>query len=152
MSDRIGGRPVLILGLAAFVGGLALIRFELLSKLPDDDRSAPLPLTAAASSTAITIPPSALVAAALMGVGDATGNTVGLARLGTLSDDFGLLPRQTAFQFFQAGNMLMACTAFVYAPALPLSNSSTYGSVQLWLLFVLAVLSGLLVTSAEWKK
>ena len=64
-------------------------------------------------------------AAACMGVGDGVSNTLAIARLGLLSDDLGLLSRQTAFQIFQCINVMMTCVSFVYAPLLPLAASST---------------------------
>ena len=69
------------------------------------------------------VPWTAYMAAALMGAGDATANTVVLSRLGSLADESGLLPRETAFQYFQVANVAMTALAFLYAPLIPLTVS-----------------------------
>jgi len=85
-------------------------------------------------------PASAFTAAVFMGLGDGTINTVATARLGCLAEDVGILPRQTAFQYFQCVNVLMTGVSFAYMrtwPLVPVGGSL----VQIWILAVLAAIS-----------
>lgn len=142
--SRFAPTAVLVFGLAAFCGGLAIITFRLRPEALSNMNNAtvantssglplPLPTPTAAATMAY-----AYAAAVLMGVGDACANTVMLTRLGVLSDDVKLIPRTTAFQFFQCVNVLMTCASFIYAPALPLGQSVA----QVIVLLTLAVFGG----------
>ena len=140
--SRFAPTAVLVFGLVAFCGGLAIVTFRLrpeaLSNMNNatvaTNTSSGLPLPTPAAATMA----HAYAAAVLMGVGDACANTVMLTRLGVLSDDVKLIPRTTAFQFFQCVNVLMTCASFLYAPALPLDQSVA----QVIVLLTLAVFGG----------
>lgn len=105
------GRPTLglTLGLAAFCAALIVVQLCVVPQLAQavDGAAPPLPWTA-------------FLAAALMGTGDATANTVATARLGSLADEHGKLKREAAFQYFQCANVAMTALAFVYSPYAPL--------------------------------
>ena len=114
--DRGYARLALLVGMASFCAGLALIHFALLPVLAASGGSD------SGGGIPSAMPPAAYVAAALMGCGDGVANTVALSRLGTLADAHGLLPREVAFQYFQVANVAMSSAAFVYAPAIPLRH------------------------------
>ena len=124
-------RIILLIGLGAFVGGLALVSFELRPALVNHMHNSTRNHTSIYLFQSVHSYPGqnlvlfriAYVSAGLMGMGDAIANTVMLARLGKLSDDLGLIPRTTAFQYFQCTDVLMTCAAFVYAPAIPIEAS-----------------------------
>ena len=116
-------------GLVAFCGGLAIICYELVPLVNPSE---------GASGADDAVPWTAYMAAALMGAGDATANTVVLSRLGSLADESGLLPRETACQYFQVANVAMTALAFLYAPLLPL----TVSPYQPLLLAFLAICGG----------
>jgi MFS family permease len=142
---RWGPRAVLLLGVGAFCGGAALVV------------SSVRPLAAAVAAddanSGGSAPAAAFCAAALMGLGDGVVNTVATARLGRLAEDEGLLPRRTAFQYFQCTNVLMTGVSFVYmqmwplgasageAPSAPAGAGAGGSLVQVWVLAVLAVLA-----------
>ena len=88
------------------------------------------------------LPLAAYTAAALMGAGDGIMNTVAVARLGRLAEDDMMLPRTTAFQFFQCVNVFMTGVSFVCMRYWPLSESL----VQVWILLALACSSALAFT------
>jgi hypothetical protein len=46
-----------------------------------------------------TLPWTAFLASALMGVADAAANTITVAKLGSLADEHGLIRREAAFQY-----------------------------------------------------
>ena len=122
-----GSRLLLLTGLGAFVGALAIIVFCV--------RPA-----ATAMSVSSSPPALAYVAGALMGCGDGIANTVITTRLGGLAEDALLLPRRTAFQFFQIFNVMMTCAGFFYMAQWPLGSSL----VQVYILLTLIAASALL--------
>ena len=118
-----GSRIVLVCGVASFAGGVAITVAVV----------RPAALAVAAGSDG-DLPPLAFVAAALMGVGDGTMNTVTTTRLGQLAEDAHMLPVRTAFQFFQCVNVLMTGVTFALQANFPLEKSF----VQIYVLGALA--------------
>ena len=128
------GAPTLALlgGLLAFGGSLALVCLDLVPRIQHGS-----------TADGSRLPASIFIAAALMGAGDAAANTVVLSRLGTLSDEAGVLPRETAFQYFQVANVAMTALGFVYAPLTPLDPALGTVQYQPALLIALGLAGGL---------
>jgi hypothetical protein len=123
--DRKAPTLGLAVGAAAFCAGLAIVQFSLVPQLPTPANSTSehgAEVREGGGGETMGLGWPAYLAAALMGVGDAAANTVAVARLGSLADEFGLISREAAFQYFQVANVAMTALAFVYAPAMPLSS------------------------------
>ena len=140
LVDRGHALLALLAGLAAFCGGLAIVCIDLAPRLDPGDGSGEEDVGA--------LPTLVFVTAALFGAGDAAANTVVLARLGSLADEVGVLPRETAFQYFQVANVAMTALAFLYAPATPLASTR----FQPVFLVALAVCGGVGFCAGRWRR
>jgi len=134
---RWGPRIVLVIVIAVFCCGLALVvaRVRPVAALVTSSNHSDHSMGKRDGHTA---PAVVFAAAVLMGLGDGGVNTAITARLGRLAEDVGMLPRRTAFQYFQCVNVLMTGVSFAYMRCWPLEHSLMQAKILLVLVIISA--------------